>query len=158
MATKEVLPIKISEILSIIPDVLQYFVSGYVFLFFYKTICSKKIDSTMQLIGSCVISFSWVALLRAIDELYQGGNLFGNMWIVTAFSIILSVITSLAFSKIFISKGFHRLSVGLFGKTPHDSIWRNIIDSESGVNIKAHFHNCQSSIVNHQLKMCKAHF
>lgn len=119
-----------------IPDILQYFVSGYIFIFIFNTICSKKIEPLMQLIYSGVISFSWVSLIRVLNLIWIKAAWLDNLWGIVFVSIMLSTISSIAISKIYISDWFHTFSVNSFGISPYDSVWRNVAKSKNGAVLK----------------------
>lgn len=123
--------ISLKELLTIIPDILQYFVSGFIFITVYKNICSKKIDAIIQFISSCVISFTLVSLIRAINSIWFQQVWLNNLWVIVSLSIVLSLVTSILFSKLFVSKWFHRFTVKYFGISPHSSVWRNIVTGDS---------------------------
>ena len=129
--------ISIKDIIGIIPEILQYFVSGFIFVFIFKTICSKKIDNTMQLIGSCVLSFIWVSLIKSLNEIIWGSCLLSNLWVIVMISILLSLITSLIFSKIYTSNCFRNRLVKWFGISPHNSVWDNVVNRKA-TNIKVY--------------------
>lgn len=124
-------------LLDIIPDILQYFISGFIFVFIYKILCSKKIELSMQLIMSCVISFAWVSLINAINEIWLHNCHLSSLWVVVSISIILSAIASILFSKLVTSNWFHKKTVKYFGISPHNSVWRNITKSGSS-NVKVY--------------------
>lgn len=118
------------DIIKIIPDILQYFVSGYIFIFIYKNLCTKKINFSLQLIGSCVISFVWVSLINSVNAIWLDYDALNELWIIVIISILLSIIFSLIFSKIFLSKWFGRFLVHFFDVSPHSSIWRDVINTD----------------------------
>jgi len=123
--------INLKEIIAIIPDILQYFVSGSIFVLIYRTVCSKKIEPFMHLVWSCVISFVWVSLIRTVNELWLRFCWLDSLWVVVSISIALSIIVSVALSMVLMSKWFRRLTVFCFGISPHSSVWRNVANGDS---------------------------
>lgn len=58
----------IKDLINNIPDILQYFVSGYIFISVFCWIASKKINLTVQAIWSLAISFTLAPFIRTINK------------------------------------------------------------------------------------------
>lgn len=141
--------ISLKDIITIIPDILQYFVSGYIFILIFKSICSKKIGATIQLIYSCVISFLFISLINGLNAVWIKSALLNNLWVISILSVFLSAIISVIISKIFISKWFHKFLVNCFGISPRASAFDNVIDCKNGTNIKVYLKDKDFYIVGH---------
>lgn len=72
--------ITIKDIIELIPDILQYFVSGYIFISIFKSICSIRVDTLIQIIYSCVISFSLISGIRNINETWIHAAFLNGLW------------------------------------------------------------------------------
>jgi len=127
--------IPIKDIIGMIPEILQYFVPGFIFIFIFRSLCSIKIDSSMQLINSCVISFIWVSLINMANEIWWNNCLVTNLWVIVTISILLSTLFSIIFSKIYVSNWFRRSLANWFGISPYSTAWDNIV-SKHGTNVK----------------------
>lgn len=92
----------------------------------------------MQLIGSCVISFAWVALINAVNKTWLCNRLIDDIWVTVAISILLSLITSLIISGVYLSEPFRKFTVKILGISPHSTVWRNIINSNDGALLKVY--------------------
>lgn len=121
----------LKDLIKIIPDILQYFVSGYIFISIFCWIASKKINLTVLLIWSAIISFTLTSFIKAINISFIKLNFLNNIWGISFLSIVLSIILAFIIGKRFRSKKFADKMVGKFGISPYDSIWENIITHKS---------------------------
>lgn len=108
----------------------------------FRFLCIKKIDKTIILILSCVISY---VLLSVTSIFYKTNSTLLYSGIVVIESIILSIIIS----KIFSWKLFKKFMVKSFHKTPNDEIWKDIFDFDVGSNIKVYFKNQNYYAIGH---------
>lgn len=136
----EMIKIDIIDIINSIPSILQYFVSGFIFVIIFQFLISRKFKNSTITISSCIISFTWVSLINLLDYLFNK-PIFSNLWFISLFSILLSIVTSILFSKLFLSKKFNKFLVRNYSVTQHESVWNNIIDYQNGTNIKVYLKN-----------------
>ena len=53
-----------NDLIDFIPQILQYYIPGYLSLYIFNTLLHKKMeDNNSMHINSCVISFFWPPLL-----------------------------------------------------------------------------------------------
>lgn len=128
--------------------ILQYIVPGFVCCILFKYTISNKKENKSLLIMSCVISYlllSVVSLLRIKyfrilpDTPIINSAL--STFIGTIFTIILSIICN--------NKYFKTITVKLFHKTPHNDIWRDVLDFENGSNLKVYLKDKDYYIIGH---------
>lgn len=132
----------IKDLLDIIPDILQYFVSGYIFIFLFTSITTKKIDQTISIIFSCVISFLWISFINVVID-----N--PSIWIVTSISCGLSILIAPLFGLIYRSNWFRNIAIKIFCQSPLSSIWDKVIDYKKGSNLKISLKDQQYFIIGH---------
>lgn len=108
---------------------------GFVCCVLFKYIVSDKKDNKSLLIMSCVISYlllSFVSLLRI--KYFQ--ELPDTPIINSVLSVIIGVLFTIILAVIYNNKYFKIITVTLFHKTPHNDIWRDVLDFEKGSNLK----------------------
>ncbi len=134
--------IDIIQIIDAIPKILQYFVSGYLFIILFVAVTTKKIDSSIRFIFSCIISFIWIALINAIFT-----NI--DIWLIVIISCALSLIFAPVFGRIYISKWFCSILVKFFNQSSLNSIWQKVINYENGTNLKVYLKNQPFYFIGH---------
>lgn len=115
-----------------IPEILQYFIPGYLFIIIFRFLTNKKIEKSIVLIMSCVLSYVFLSLTKSYCEST-------NIFIISAITVIIAVVCGLLFSLIYISKWFSWILVHVFHKTVHDDIWHDVFDFKNGSNLKVYF-------------------
>jgi hypothetical protein len=141
--------IDIKNIIETIPEILQYFVSGYIFMTLFTFLASKVVDQSVKLICSCVVSFIWVSLIRSLNSVFIQSHILNSIWVISCLSCILSIICAIVFSKLYTNKNFKRFMVNTFTKTPHETVWRNVVDLETGTNLKVYLKGKDYYILGH---------
>lgn len=131
----------LKEILSIIPEILQYFIPGYIFLIILISIISKKIENvTVKFIWSCVISYAIIAINNAVFNIT-------DIWLDVLITIGMAIFLGILFAKLYLWKTFHKLIFKFFNKSPHDSIWRTLLDLKNGSNLIVFLKNSSHYII-----------
>ncbi len=138
---------EISKIIHEIPNILQFFIPGYIFFIIFTAAISKKAEGSIRFVFSCVLSFSFIALINAVCSIF--GWAIQDIWVRVAISIGLAVVTSIVFAKLFTSKKCRSLLVTMFQKSPYDSVWRNVLDYETGTNLKVYLKSRPYYIIGH---------
>lgn len=126
--------ININQIISILPDILQYFVSGYIAVLIFKWTAAKKVPLNMQIILSCVISFVTISIIKTFNKQI-------DIWTSTLIAVLIDLIASLVLGWIINQKITKNLFVNLFNLTPFESRWDNCIDYKNGSNLKVYMKN-----------------
>lgn len=140
--------INIQQIINIIPSILQYFVPGYIFLTLYNWIMSKTSADNQKMIGSCVISFISISIIKALNSyLLKWNKLDTNIWIGAICSIFLCSIVSILFAKLFSCKKVDRFINEIFSVSLHKEILDSLIDKSA--NIKIYFKNKDYYFIGH---------
>lgn len=121
-----------------IPQLMQYFVSGYVFLVIFTNLTSVKAEEKIRFILSCIISYINVTLISVTNELFIHNRYLEEPLIVSGLAIILSTITSITWAKLYSSRFFHDFMIRHFNKSQNEDIWRDIIDFDNGSLLKVY--------------------
>lgn len=121
----------LEKIPTLIPNLLQYIMPGYIFILFFDFILLRpKRDKEDILIKSVAISLVLVSILRAfllpVNDLQNNGV----VSIAIALAMILSIITAKVFTSDFVDKWLKKLGVN---RTVHSNIWHQMIDEKNGV-------------------------
>lgn len=125
-----------------IPLILQYIIPGYLGIQLFAFISSKKVNQKTAIISGTILSYlllSFWSLIRCIDKLKFTTQLVPdtplvNSAIISIFCIILSVIFGIVFTR----DKFKDFIIKFFNKTPHDSIWRDVLNFKEGSNLKVY--------------------
>lgn len=118
--------ININSIIGQIPDILQYFVSGFIFMTVFLFFTSKKYENNSFLTIICVIiSYCITTALKANNP-----NINNNQ--LTGWSIFFALLISILFSKFVNSKLFNKICMKVNHKSINDDIWKDIIDYKVG--------------------------
>jgi hypothetical protein len=125
--------VKVSNIIEIIeniPQVLQYFVPGFICVQIFCNLCSKKCSATNITIFSCAISFTFISLVNWISLYYLDEP---NIWLSVGFSIILSTVAGLGVTKLYRSEKFSKFLEKNFSKSQHNDVWLNLLEYTEGI-------------------------
>ncbi len=131
-------------LLQSIPIILQYFLPGYWSIILFSFFTSKKTDRKMILVLSCLFSYlsiTLISLFRQID----------NTLILSGVSFIVLTVLSIAVSILYSTKWFKNILVSLFHKTPHNDIWRDVLEFDKGSNLKVYFKGNNIGLVGHHV-------
>lgn len=99
-------------------------------------------------IVSCVISYLLLSLLSLIRIKFFKG-LPDTAIINSALSSIIGIVLSVVISIVYNHKWFKVITVKLFHKTPYNDIWRDVIDLESGSNLKVYLKDKDYYLIGH---------
>lgn len=134
----------IKDILSIInniPNLLQYFVPGFLSLMLFLKLTSKKISKLYFIIFSCVYSYIFISIIGFVNACIGTKEFLSDPLVVSALSILGGILCSLIFALAFTSPKFKKLLLKYFHRTPNDDIWLDIFDLEKGSNLKVYLKN-----------------
>ena len=135
---KGVLFITIDKIIENLPNILQYFVPGYVGLFCFRFSAAKKYQWETQLISSCVISFLLISLCNVAAQYFSCKWMSDVFWQVII-STCTAALSGFICALVVKSTWFDRISVRLFGISPHANVLESALDVHDGANIKIFF-------------------
>ncbi len=142
---------EINLITKSIPDVLQYFIAGYWFLVIFTYLTSKKIDSKIKLIMSCVLSYIFVSLITTVNAFLFKSKLLELPLVMSGISIILATVLAVLTTKTFLSQWFKALMKNFVNKSPNDDIWRDVFDYKNGTNLKVYLKETPYYIIGHYI-------
>lgn len=132
-----------------IPKILQYFVSGIIFIMIVRTFSIKKFAENYTIIFSCVISYLFVSLVETINRLTLNVNVLKEPIVISGISVVLAIILAFIFAGVFNSEWFKKITIRLFHKTLYDDIWQDVFDFKNGTNLKIFMKNKTYYIVGH---------
>lgn len=122
----------IEELIRHLPEIIIYFVPGYIYLGIFCFLTSKKIKEIENLfIRSVVISFFFVVIANNICELTKLDIKYSIY-----FALSISIIIALTSVKVYYSKIYKRLFCKIANVSGHSSIWEDLIDRTKGANIR----------------------
>lgn len=124
----------LEEVIENIPQIIIYFVPGYIFLGVFCFLSAKKIKEIETLFVRCVvISYVLLALSHLICTLTKL-NSNNEIYIALALSVIIAFISVKIYSSDFYKK--------ILGKTVnisgHNSIWEDLFDRQKGSMIRGY--------------------
>lgn len=122
--------IDINKILEVIPNILEYFIPGFVFLTIRNlSIAKENSKDKFIVINSIVISFIFVEALKLIPWLNNNNNF-----------TLLSIILMLILSKIYIEFKLEDKIIELFvkGKTTNGDVFSVFIKKEEGAWVRVY--------------------
>ena len=118
-------------------------------IFTYLT--SKKIDSKIKLIMSCVLSYIFVSLIATVNVFLFKSKLLELPLVVSGISIVLSTTLAILTVKMFLSNWFKNIMKSVFYKSPNDDIWRDVFDYNHGTNLKVYLKETPYYIIGHYI-------
>ncbi|MBE6891346.1 MAG: hypothetical protein E7481_04890 [Ruminococcaceae bacterium] len=124
----------LKELFEILPQLLNLFVPGFVFLTIYKYLASTKDkDFNVTIIGSFVLSYIFqliVSLICRIVNVSASGN------IVTVIAIILAIICALIIVKVRLTACYKKITTWIGRTTGSKNIWYDLFDLNKGTRIR----------------------
>lgn len=89
----------LSKIISELPNILQYFVPGFLLISIFNSIVSKSIDKGIKFIMSCILSFAFIAGVKALISLFKLE--ITDIWSIVAITTLFSILFAILFAKIY---------------------------------------------------------
>lgn len=129
--------------------IMQYFVSGFIFLNIISYLCSKKMDKNYMLLLSCIISYVLVSFITYLCNICKRTDISSDAFNVSALTVIIAILLALLLSYFLMKKDTNKLLVKYFHKTFHDDIWHDVLDLENGSNLKVYLKNEPYYIIGH---------
>lgn len=136
-------------ILENIPTVLQYFIPGYWFIFIFTFCTKKKLSKNIILILSCTISYLLISCLEIVRISTKIIKIPDTTLINSGIAIILATLLAIVVSCVVSCKTYSSMLVKLFHKTPNDNIWMDLLDFNSGSNLKIYLKNENYYVIGH---------
>lgn len=136
-------------VLENIPTLLQFLIPGYWFIFIFTFCTKKKLSKNMVLVLSCTISYLLISFLEIIRTSTKIFTIPNTALINSGIAIILATILAIIISCIISCKTYSSILVKLFHKTPNDNIWMDLLDFNSGSNLKVYLKNENYYVIGH---------
>ena len=110
-----------------IPEILQFFVPGFLFLSIYSFIRAMKIQECHLTLYSVVISYIIVVMIHLIFRSIIG-------WEFLLVSILIGILFGTIFAKLLDLPCFAKVMRHL-GRTANTNIWKDVIDFDLGTTV-----------------------
>lgn len=126
--------ISLEELIKNLPQIIIYFVPGYIFLCTFCFFTSKKIKEIENLfVRSVVISYIFVVVANLLCTLLKF-NLKYGIYI----ALLLSVVASFISVRIYFSKTYKNFMSKFGNISGHTSIWEDLFDRKKGAKIRGY--------------------
>ena len=124
--------ISLEELIKNLPQIIIYFVPGYIFLGIFCLFSSKKIEEVENLfVRSVVISYLFVVIANLTCTLIKL-----DLEYTVYIALLLSIITSFIGVRIYFSN-FYKNFFSKIGKiSGHDKIWEDLFERNKGAKIR----------------------
>lgn len=132
------------ELINNLPQIIIYFVPGYIFLGLFCFFTPKKIKEVEHFfIRSIVISYVFVVSSNAICTLMKLDSKYED-----SIALVLAVILSFISAKIYSSSIYKSFLCKFVNISGHSSVWEDLFDKNRGAIIKGKFkyNNCIARI------------
>lgn len=124
------------EIIKNVPNILQYFVPGIIFIMIIRIFSIKKFAENYTIIFSCVISYVFVSFVQTINELFIKEDVVKEPIVTSGIAVLFSLILGFWLALMFNSGWFKKITLKIFHKTLYDDIWQDVFDFKNGTNLK----------------------
>lgn len=91
---------------------------------------------------SCLFSYLSISLILLFYDT-------DNTYVLSGISFILLTVISFTASILFSANPIRKALVRFFHKTPHNDIWRDVLDLDNGSNLKIYFKESNVGIIGH---------
>ena len=126
----------ISEVINKIPEMLQYFISGFIFLKVFCFLATKNnLNTSFFTILSVVISFVITSTVRLLDAVILPQLEF-IIWAEVVVCALTSVCLAFVMYCVYLSKAIRTFLSKFAHKSFNDDIWRDIVDYDKGTTFK----------------------
>lgn len=131
--------IKINELTAIInniPNLLQYYVPGIIFIYIVKTGFSKKFSTWTINVAGCVISYVLLCLSTLIRSKWDLLSNIKPIYANSILSIVLALIVGFLLLHLITKQEFTEFMEQHFNMTLNDDIFYDVIDFKGGSKCK----------------------
>lgn len=139
----------LNEIIDNIPNILQYFVPGVIFIMIIRSLSFKRFAENYTIVFSCVISYLFVSLIGMINELKIKSESLKEPIVISGIAVLIAILLAFFLSIIFNSKCFKDFTLKYFHKTLYDDIWQDVFDFKNGTNLKVYIKDKEYYIMGH---------
>lgn len=131
--------IKINELTAIInniPNLLQYYVPGIIFIYIVKTGFSKKFSAWTINVAGCVISYVLLCFATLIRAKWDLLSSLKPIYANSIFAIALALILGFLLLHLITKQEFTQFMAEYFNMTLNDDIFYDVIDFKGGSKCK----------------------
>lgn len=122
----------LKELFEVLPQLLNLFVPGFVFLTIYKYFVeTKDKDFNVTTIGSIVLSYIFRLIANLICEFINVSDI-----ICTVIAILLAVILAFVVVKVRLTPGYKKVIKWIGRTTGSKNIWYDLLDINKGTRIR----------------------
>lgn len=132
--------IYLSDLIKIVPEIIDLFLSGFIFIEFFLWFNNKKIDVSLLTLCSLIISYIIKAFFSILHSFLLVDQEFSEPLktiIYLLFSIFLAIISTKILQSSHIDVSLRKLN----HKVIHDDIFNEIIDYDKGTMMKIYLKN-----------------
>ena len=145
----------IKEIISIVPELLQYVVPGYLVLKLFQFLTSRKISEHTVVI-SCVISYLLNCVSLLIAGWFPEGSAIHSLHALALLSFAIGIVCAIILAWILQLKKMEEILVRYFGVSQDVDLLTNLLDGKQGANLVVHLkhgkHYIMGSYVGRDIK------
>jgi hypothetical protein len=122
----------LKELFEVLPQLLNLFVPGFVFLTIYKYFVeTEDKDFNVTTIGSIVLSYIFQLIANLICKFIKGSDI-----ICTVIAILLAVICVLVVVKVRLTTSYKKVIKWIGRTTGNKNIWYDLFDLNKGTRIR----------------------
>ena len=128
--------IAVLQVIHNIPELLQYFVPGFLFMMIFTVLGNRKYSDTTITIWSIVISFIVVVMIDAVNSAMPENRNLSNWvrWLaIFATVIIFPLVANCAIT----SKLYKNKWRAISNRSIYNNLWEDVLDFELGTTIIA---------------------
>lgn len=127
----------VTEIIEVLPMILQYCVPGYLVLKFFQFLSSRKIHEH-TIVASCVISFLLLCVCEMIGEEVPAENWANTVYGQVLLAVLIGAFFAMILALLLRCKPVEGVFVSLFGVSMDVDLMTNLLDGPDGANVVIH--------------------
>lgn len=135
----QTLDITVTQFVNELPNILSYFIPGFIFIKIFLFFSSKDIKHVHNFFIWCiVVSYSSKTIIKFVDSIFSTcfpGNFLYD-WTKIFIHIILCIVAALILSCVWSKLNLNRIIDKINHKSINNCIWDDIIDYDLGTTLK----------------------
>ena len=135
---------EIESYISNIPEILIYFIPGFISISVFKMVTRAKIEWSAKIILSLVLSYVWLAIGEVLITAF-GANV-DNVFIQGGISICIGIFFSWLWICLSRQRWFKEFTVEHFNFSPAPTAWEDVLYLEEGTMIRVKYKNSSQAI------------
>lgn len=129
----------IDDIIASIPNILQYFVPGYIGVFCFQFAGSKQYSREAKVVASCVLSFILITLCNLVHQLAPNAVILGSMYLQVAAASVAAAVLGIIGAIVVKSQWYCKACLRFFAVSPRTNVLEGALDRPDGTNVYVHF-------------------